>query len=73
MMPGPSATAVLLVVRQGTGGLSGALKAPAWMWAGGLMGLLVVFSIGIAAKLERIAKPGVQGSVIGKIGTKRDS
>jgi len=37
-------TAVLLVVRQGTGGPTAAFRAP-WMWAGGLMGLLVVFSI----------------------------
>jgi len=42
------ATAVLLVVRQGTGGLAGAFKAPPWLWAGGLMGLLVVFSITFA-------------------------
>jgi transporter family-2 protein len=42
------ATAVLLAVRQGTGGLAGALRAPPWMWAGGLMGLLVVFSITFA-------------------------
>lgn len=42
------ATAVLLVVRQGTGGLTGAFRAPPWMWAGGLMGLLVVFSITFA-------------------------
>ncbi len=39
---------MLLVVRQGTGGLAGALRAPPWMWLGGLMGLIVVFSITFA-------------------------
>ena len=42
------AAGILLVVRGGTGGLTGAFKAPAWMWLGGLMGLIVVFSITFA-------------------------
>ena len=40
--------AILLVARLGFGGLGGAFRAPAWMWLGGLMGLLVVFSITFA-------------------------
>ena len=39
---------ILLVARMGTGGLSGAFRAPAWMWIGGLMGATVVFSITFA-------------------------
>ena len=40
---------VLLVsVRTGFGGLQHALKTPAWMWIGGLMGLTVVTSITFA-------------------------
>jgi transporter family-2 protein len=42
------AVSVLLVARQGTGGIAGAFRAPPWMWMGGLMGLLVVFSITFA-------------------------
>jgi transporter family-2 protein len=42
------AFAILLVVRLGTGGLGGAFRAPPWMWAGGLMGLIVVFTITFA-------------------------
>jgi transporter family-2 protein len=42
------AVTVLLVARQGTGRLESALSAPAWMWLGGLMGLIVVFSITFA-------------------------
>jgi bacterial/archaeal transporter family-2 protein len=40
--------AILLVARLGTGGLAGAFHAPAWMWLGGLMGLVVVFTITLA-------------------------
>jgi transporter family-2 protein len=39
---------LLLAVRGGTGGLGGALRTPAWMWIGGLMGLTVVASITFA-------------------------
>jgi bacterial/archaeal transporter family-2 protein len=42
------AAAVLVAARQGLGNLGGAFRAPAWMWVGGLMGLLVVFSITFA-------------------------
>jgi transporter family-2 protein len=43
--------AILLVARLGTGGLGGAFRAPAWMWIGGLMGLVVVFTITFAQPL----------------------
>jgi transporter family-2 protein len=39
---------LLLAVRSGFGGLHGALKTPAWMWLGGLMGLTVVTAITFA-------------------------
>ena len=42
------AASILLVARQGAGGLAGAFHVPIWMWAGGVMGLLVVFSITFA-------------------------
>jgi transporter family-2 protein len=42
------AAAVLLVARGGTGALTAAVRQPAWMWLGGLMGLTVVFTITFA-------------------------
>jgi transporter family-2 protein len=39
---------ILLAVRQGTGGLGGAFRSPPWLWVGGLMGLLIVFTITFA-------------------------
>ena len=39
---------ILLAVRQGTGGLGGAFRSPPWLWAGGLMGLLIVFTVTFA-------------------------
>jgi bacterial/archaeal transporter family-2 protein len=42
------AVTILLVSRQGTGRLGTAFSLPPWMWIGGLMGLLVVFSITFA-------------------------
>jgi bacterial/archaeal transporter family-2 protein len=39
---------LLLVVRLGFGGLGVALRAPSWLWLGGLMGLTVVLSITFA-------------------------
>jgi len=39
---------VLAAVRHGPGGLSGALRVPPWMWAGGLMGLIIILSITFA-------------------------
>jgi transporter family-2 protein len=40
--------AILLAARLGTGGLGGAFRSPPWMWLGGLMGLMVVFTITFA-------------------------
>jgi transporter family-2 protein len=39
---------ILLAVRGGVGGLPHALRTPAWMWIGGLMGLTVVTAITFA-------------------------
>ena len=39
---------ILLLSRLGTGGLAGAFRAPIWMWSGGVMGLIVVFTITFA-------------------------
>jgi transporter family-2 protein len=40
--------AILVVARGGAGHLSDAFRTPAWMWAGGIMGLTVVFTITFA-------------------------
>jgi transporter family-2 protein len=42
------AAAILLAARGGTGALGSAVRQPAWMWLGGLMGLTVVFAITFA-------------------------
>jgi transporter family-2 protein len=39
---------ILVVARVGIGNLGGAFRVPVWMWAGGVMGLIVVFSITFA-------------------------
>ena len=39
---------ILVVARTGFGGLGGAFRTPAWMWLGGLMGLIVVGTITFA-------------------------
>jgi len=39
---------ILVTVRAGLGGLPSALKTPAWMWIGGVMGLTVVTAITFA-------------------------
>ena len=40
--------AILLVARAAVGDLGGACRSPPWMWAGGAMGLTVVFTITFA-------------------------
>jgi transporter family-2 protein len=68
--------AILLVARLGTGGLSGAFRAPPWMWLGGVMGLTVVFAItyaqpriGATATIGiLIAGQLVMGAVIDRFG-----
>jgi bacterial/archaeal transporter family-2 protein len=70
------AVTILLVVRQGIGGLGSARSAPPWMWAGGAMGLMVVFTItyaqpriGATATIGiLIAGQLVMGAVIDKYG-----
>ena len=43
------AAVVLVAARQAVGGYSDALAAPAWMWIGGAMGLIVVLAITFAS------------------------
>lgn len=43
------ATAALLVVRGGLGGLADAWHAPKWLWLGALMGTFIVFTITFAS------------------------
>ncbi len=57
------AASILLVARGGTGSLAAGLHAPAWMWIGGLMGLIVVFSITFAQ--PRIGASATIGILIG--------
>jgi transporter family-2 protein len=67
---------ILLASRQGTGGFSSAFRAPVWMWAGGVMGLIVVFTvtfaqprIGATATIGiLIAGQLVMGAVIDRFG-----
>jgi transporter family-2 protein len=67
---------LLVVVRSGTGGLQHALRTPAWMWIGGLMGLTVVASITFAQpRIGATATIGiliagqlVAGAVIDRLG-----
>lgn len=39
---------ILLLARGGFGGIVNAVRSPAWMWLGGLMGLVVVLTITFA-------------------------
>jgi bacterial/archaeal transporter family-2 protein len=67
---------ILLAVRGGTGGLTGGVRTPAWMWIGGLMGLTVVTAItfaqpriGAAATIGiLIAGQILMGAVIDRFG-----
>jgi transporter family-2 protein len=67
---------ILVGARTGIGGLGGAIRAPAWMWLGGLMGLTVVLSITFAQpKIGATATIGiliagqlVMGAVIDRFG-----
>ena len=43
------AAAALLVLRQSLGGYAAAMRQPAWLWLGGLMGFFIVFTITVAA------------------------
>jgi transporter family-2 protein len=67
---------ILVAARGGLGNLGGALRSPAWMWLGGLMGLIVVFAvtfgqprIGASATIGiLIAGQLVMGAVIDRFG-----
>lgn len=57
------AASLLLVIRQGVGGLGDAARAPWWYWVGGGgMGILVVFSITVCA--PRLGATGTIGLLI---------
>ncbi len=56
------ATAVLLAVRQSMGGLAAAVREPAWLWLGGVMGVVIVF--GITAAGGRIGTTATIGVLI---------
>jgi transporter family-2 protein len=43
------ATAAMLAFRQSLAGFADAVRAPLWLWLGGLMGVFVVFTITVAA------------------------
>ena len=70
------AAVVLVAARQTFGGYGEALDAPAWMWIGGVMGLIVVLSItfatprlGATATIGLlIAGPLAMGAVIDRFG-----
>ena len=70
------AAAILVVARAGLGGLGGAFRVPLWMWAGGVMGLTVVFTITFAQpRIGATATIGIliagqllMGAVIDRLG-----
>ena len=70
------AAAILVVARAGLGGLGGAFRVPLWMWAGGVMGLTVVFAITYAQpRIGATATIGIliagqllMGAVIDRLG-----
>jgi transporter family-2 protein len=45
MLTAGLAFALLLLVRQGAGGLADAARQPVWLWSGAAMGLLIVLTI----------------------------
>jgi transporter family-2 protein len=67
---------LLLVVRQGAGGLAEAARQPVWLWSGAVMGLVVVLAItfagsriGVAATVGiLIAGQLAMGTVIDRFG-----
>ena len=56
------AVAILFAVRLGPGELGSAFHAPPWLWMGGLMGLILVFSITFAQ--PRIGASATIGSLV---------
>jgi bacterial/archaeal transporter family-2 protein len=51
---------VTLIARQGLGGVADAVRQPAWLWLGGVMGFVIVFAITYApAKIGTFATAGL--------------
>lgn len=76
MLTAGLAVALLLVVRQGLGGMADAARQPVWLWSGAAMGLLIVLTItfagsriGVAATVAiMIAGQLAMGAVIDRFG-----
>jgi transporter family-2 protein len=76
MLTAGLALALLLVVRQGFGGIADAARQPVWLWSGAAMGLLIVLTItfagsriGVAATVAiMIAGQLAMGAVIDRFG-----
>ena len=76
MLTAGLALALLLVVRQGLGGIADAARQPVWLWTGAAMGLLIVLTItfagsriGVAATVAiMIAGQLAMGAVIDRFG-----
>jgi len=76
MLTAGLALALLLVVRQGLGGIADAARQPVWLWSGAAMGLLIVLTItfagsriGVAATVAiMIAGQLAMGAVIDRFG-----
>jgi bacterial/archaeal transporter family-2 protein len=76
MLTAGLAFALLLIVRQGAGGLVDAARQPVWLWSGAAMGLLIVLTItfagsriGVAATVAiMIAGQLAMGAVIDRYG-----
>jgi len=76
MLTAGLALALLLVVRQGLGGMADAARQPVWLWSGAAMGLLIVLTItfagsriGVAATVAiMIAGQLAMGAVIDRFG-----
>jgi len=76
MLTAGLALVLLLVVRQGLGGIAAAARQPVWLWTGAAMGLLIVLTItfagskiGVAATVAiMIAGQLAMGAVIDRFG-----
>jgi transporter family-2 protein len=76
MLTAGLAIALLLIVRQGLGGMADAARQPVWLWSGAAMGLLIVLTItfagsriGVAATVAiMIAGQLAMGAVIDRYG-----
>ena len=55
MLTAGLAVALLLVVRQGLGGMADAARQPVWLWSGAAMGLLIVLTITFAGSMIGVA------------------